>query len=126
MNTDRLVPPVVSGGLYRYPIDPLGEIRARGIEAHAFDAMAIAKRLGDIRLVNSIMLGAIADYLPFSAEVLLESILRRFKERKPEMVNLNRGAFSAGRDAVTRLTHADELTGKTAGQPASREMARLA
>ena len=103
MNTARLVPPVVSGGLYPYPDDPVAEIRARGIEVHAFDAMGIAKELGDVRLGNSVMLGAIADYLPFSAEVLLDSILKRFGAKKPEMVELNRRAFNAGREAVAKL-----------------------
>ena len=100
MNTARLVPPVVSGGLYDYPEDPVGEIRAQGIEVHAFDAMAIALELGDVRLGNSVMLGAIADHLPFSAEVLLQSILRRFQARKPTMVEANARAFEGGRAAV--------------------------
>ena len=110
MNTARLVPPVVSGGLYSYPVDPQAEIRARGIEVHAFDAMAIAKQLGDMRLGNSVMLGAIADHLPFRAEVLLESILQRFQSRKPEMVELNRRAFTTGRDAIAKLARAQVLT----------------
>lgn len=109
MNTARLVPPVVSGGLYPYPADPQAEIRARGIEVHAFDAMAIAKQLGDMRLGNSVMLGAIADHLPFRAEVLLESILQRFQARKPEMVELNRRAFTAGRDAIAKLARVELL-----------------
>ncbi len=110
MNTARLVPPVVSGGLYDYPTDPQAEIRARGIEVHAFDAMAITRQLGDMRLGNSVMLGAIADYLPFRAEVLLESILARFQARKPEMVELNRRAFTAGRDAIARLVQVQSPT----------------
>ena len=109
MNTARLVPPVVSGGLFPYPDDPVAGIRARGIEVHAFDAAAIAKELGDARLGNSVMLGAIADYLPFSAEVLLESILKRFGARKPEMVEQNRRAFSAGRDTVAKLAKAEQV-----------------
>jgi len=99
MNTARLVPPVVSGGLYDYPADPVAEIRARGIAVHAFDAMAIALELGDMRLGNSVMLGAMADHLPFPADVLLASILSRFGTRKPEMVEVNRRAFEAGRQA---------------------------
>jgi len=106
MNTARLVPPVVSGGLYEYPADPVGEIRALGIEVHAFDAMAIALELGDIRLGNSVMLGAIADHLPFPADVLLDSILRRFRARKPEMVDVNARAFAAGRAAVAQSERA--------------------
>ncbi len=108
MNTARLVPPVVSSGLHAYPADPVAEIRALGIDVHAFDALAIAREMGDLRLGNSVMLGAIADHLPFGAGVLLDSILRRFAARKPEMVELNRRAFTAGRDAIARLMRSEE------------------
>ena len=40
-------------------------MRKAGVHVYAFDAGAIAKDLGDLRLVNTIMLGAIADHLPF-------------------------------------------------------------
>ena len=100
MNTARLVPPVVDIGLYDYPDDPLGEIRKRGYPVYAFDAMAIALELGDVRLGNTVMLGAMGDHLPFPAEVLLDAILKRFAARKPQMVELNRKAFEAGRAAA--------------------------
>ena len=99
LNTARLVPPVVDIGLYDYPDDPLGEIRQRGYPVYAFDAMAIALELGDVRLGNTVMLGAMGDHLPFPAEVLLDAILKRFAARKPQMVELNRKAFEAGRAA---------------------------
>jgi indolepyruvate ferredoxin oxidoreductase beta subunit len=70
VNTLRLPPPIVSAGLYDYPADPIGDLAASGIEVHAFDAGAIAEELGNPKLVNTIMLGAISDYLPFPAEVL--------------------------------------------------------
>ena len=110
MNTARLVPPVVSGGLYEYPADPVGQIRALGIEVHAFDAMAIALELGDVRLGNSVMLGAIADHLPFAADILLDFILRRFRLKKPEMVEVNARAFAAGRAAVAAQSTEESLT----------------
>jgi indolepyruvate ferredoxin oxidoreductase beta subunit len=99
MNTARLVPPVVDLGLYDYPDDPVGQIRARGIEVHAFDAMAIALELGEMRLGNTVMLGAIAGHLPFPADVLLTAILQRFAAKKPHMVEINRRAFELGRHA---------------------------
>jgi indolepyruvate ferredoxin oxidoreductase, beta subunit len=105
MNTARLVPPVVDLGLYDYPEDPLSEIRKRGYKVHAFDAMAIALELGDMRLGNTVMLGAMADHLPFPPEVLLEAILKRFNVRKPHMVEVNRRAFEAGRAADKAATH---------------------
>lgn len=105
MNTARLVPPVVDIGLYEYPDDPLAEIRARGFQLHAFDAMEIALSLGDVRLGNTVMLGAMADHLPFPAEVLLEAILKRFRARKPQMVEVNQRAFEAGRAAEKAAQH---------------------
>ena len=105
MNTARLVPPVVDLGLYDYPDDPLAEIKARGYQVHAFDAMAIALKLGDVRLGNTVMLGAMADHLPFPPGVLLESILKRFSARKPHMVEINRQAFEAGRAADAHASH---------------------
>ena len=99
MNTARLVPPVVDIGLYEYPTDPIAEIKSRGYQVHAFDAMAIAMELGEVRLGNTVMLGAMADHLPFPPQVLLDAILKRFSQRKPHMVEANRKAFEAGRAA---------------------------
>ncbi len=100
MNTAKLVPPVVNIGLYEYPPNPIAEIRDRGYEVRAFDAMEIAMKLGEIRLGNTVMLGALGDHLPFPAQVLLDAIVKRFAARKPQLVELNRQAFEAGRAAA--------------------------
>jgi indolepyruvate ferredoxin oxidoreductase beta subunit len=105
MNTAKLVPPVVNIGLYDYPADPVAEIRARGYEVHAFDAMDIAMELGEVRLGNTVMLGAAGDHLPFPAEALLAAIVKRFTAKKPKLVELNRRAFEAGRAADKAATH---------------------
>ncbi len=100
INTIRLTPPVVSAGLFQYPDDPLASMRAAGVTVYDFDAGAIARSLGDLRLINTVMLGAIADYLPFPAEDLEEQILGRFRARKPAMVEVNHKAFDLGRAAA--------------------------
>ena len=100
INTIRLTPPVVSSGLFQYPDDPLASMRAAGVTVYDFDAGAIARSLGDLRLINTVMLGAIADYLPFPAEDLEEQILGRFRARKPAMVEVNHKAFDLGRAAA--------------------------
>ena len=100
MNTAKLVPPVVELGLYDYPADPIAAMKAAGTRVVAFDATSIAQELGDIRLGNTVMLGAIADHLPFSAEVLLECVLKRFQRKGEKLVEQNRRAFAAGRAAV--------------------------
>jgi len=99
VNTLRIAPPVVSVGLYDYPTDPIAELAAAGIQVHAFDAGAIANELGNPKLVNTIMLGAISDYLPFPADVLKECIVEGFRAYKPKLTAINARAFDAGRQA---------------------------
>lgn len=110
MNTGRLVPPIVELGLYEYPLDPVAEVRAAGTRVFSFDASAIANELGDIRLGNTVMLGAISDYLPFPAEVIEQCILKRFASKKPALVELNRRAFTAGRAAAEAAAKAEIIT----------------
>lgn len=100
MNTAKLVPPVVELGLFDYPEDPVALMKAAGTRVVAFDATSIAIELGDIRLGNTVMLGAIADHLPFAADVLLECVLQRFQRKGEKVVAQNRRAFAAGRAAV--------------------------
>ncbi len=99
VNTMRQEPPVVSLGLFNYPEDPVKDILNAGINVHAFDAGAISRELGNPKLVNTIMLGAISKYLPFSAEILKNEILDRFRTHKPKLVEINERAFEAGQAA---------------------------
>ncbi|PLY12765.1 MAG: indolepyruvate oxidoreductase [Sedimenticola sp.] len=99
VNTMKQEPPVVSLGLFEYPEDPVGDIRRMGVDVHAFDAGAIARELGNFRLVNTVMLGAISVYLPFSPEILKNEIIDRFRAKKPKLVEINEKAFEAGRIA---------------------------
>jgi len=100
VNTLRLSPPVVSTGLYDYPEDPVASMRATGMRVHPIDAGELARGLGEMRLVNTVMLGALADHLPFPAEVLKQQVLSRFAARKPALVPINEQAFEAGRSAA--------------------------
>jgi indolepyruvate ferredoxin oxidoreductase beta subunit len=102
VNTQRVIPPVVSNGLFQYPDDPIAELKAHRAKVYAVDAGAIAVELGNARLANTVMLGALADTLPFGAELLREVTLTRFSKR-PEMLDANRRAFEAGRAAADAL-----------------------
>lgn len=99
VNTYAQKPPVVSIGLFDYPESPLEKVRAMGIETHDYNAGQSAIKLGDRRLINSIMLGAISDHLPFPAETLEESLLDRFRHKGEKLVALNQQAFELGRKA---------------------------
>lgn len=111
MNTGRLVPPIVELGLYDYPDDPVTAMRAAGTQVFSFDASRIAQELGDIRLGNTVMLGAISDHLPFPAEVLEGCILKRFAHKKAILVELNQRAFAAGRAAAEAAAKAEADAG---------------
>jgi indolepyruvate ferredoxin oxidoreductase beta subunit len=71
-------------------------MKAAGTKVVAFDATTIAQGLGDIRLGNTVMLGAIADHLPFSADDLLACVLRVSRTRA-RSGRLNRRAFARAR-----------------------------
>ncbi len=101
VNRQAQEPPVVSLGLFDYPDDPVATMVNAGMNVHAFDAGKIARELGNFRLVNTVMLGAISDYLPFPAEVLKSEIIDRFRAKKPKLVEINEKAFDKGR-VITR------------------------
>jgi indolepyruvate ferredoxin oxidoreductase beta subunit len=46
------------------------------------------------------MLGAIADHLSFSAEMLERCVLERFTRKGEKVIEMNRQAFAAGRAAA--------------------------
>jgi hypothetical protein len=75
---------------------PLGEMHAAGIRVHAVDAGTIAREVQDLRLVNAVMLGAVAGFLPFPAADLEALTIARFATRTPALVEPNRRAFAAG------------------------------
>jgi indolepyruvate ferredoxin oxidoreductase beta subunit len=50
------------------------------------------------------MLGAIADQLPFSADVLLACVVKRFARKGEQVVEMNRKAFAAGRAAAAQAS----------------------
>lgn len=98
----RAVPPVVSSGVYAYPDDPLAEMRADGAHVIEVNARAIAERLGDARLANSVLLGAAAERLPFAAGLLRAQVLAQFGG-KPRLADANARAFDAGRDSLRAI-----------------------
>ncbi len=99
VNSLKQAPPVVSIGLFDYPDDPVAEMKQAGIKVYDFDAGQIARELGNLKLINTVMLGAISDYLPFPADTLKDAILDRFRAKKPKLVEINEAAFDAGKAA---------------------------
>ncbi|MBE9396700.1 indolepyruvate oxidoreductase subunit beta [Pontibacterium sp. N1Y112] len=101
VNTFAQEPPVVSIGLFDYPDEPIEKMRKMGVETHDYNAGQSAIDLGDRRLVNSIMLGAISDRLPFPAGTIENSLTARFKNKGEALLALNHQAFELGRKAFS-------------------------
>ncbi|HEY0836657.1 MAG TPA: indolepyruvate oxidoreductase subunit beta [Azospirillum sp.] len=102
VNTLRAIPPVVSSGLFRYPDDPLASMRALPIRVLSLDASGIAREVADVRLTNTVMLGAVSDLLPLGADLLRRRVEARFA-RKPKLLPANLVAFDRGRQAAAEL-----------------------
>jgi len=92
----RAVPPIVSSGVHEYPADPAAEMRAAGVHVTELDARGVAEQLGDVRLANSVMLGAASGYLPFSPDFLRSEVLRRFGG-DASLAQANAEAFDTGK-----------------------------
>jgi len=107
-NTQKLIPmSVSSGGFSRkqrgmFPTYPPQEeieatLKSRTGKILYVEALEIAQRLGNTRLVNTIVLGALSTYLEIDPAVWLNVIERRVP---PKYVELNRQAFWEGRQVL--------------------------
>jgi indolepyruvate ferredoxin oxidoreductase beta subunit len=98
-NTQRVVPMSVSSGGFAYPsrseIDQT--LQSRTSRLYYVDALQIAQSLGNIRLVNTIVLGALSTQLEIDPDTWLSVVERRVP---PKYVELNRQAFREGRRAI--------------------------
>ncbi len=89
----RLVPPIANFGDIAYPGDPIEEIRAKTGDVIAVDADKMARDLGNIRLVNTILLAVASPYMGFEKTVWEEAIRKLVK---PRFVEINLTAFARG------------------------------
>ncbi|MBN2621594.1 indolepyruvate oxidoreductase subunit beta [candidate division WOR-3 bacterium] len=90
---DREIPPMsVLVGTASYPHDIIPSI-SRLAHVHPVQADAVARDLGNLRIVNIVLLGVLARFLPFKPKSWHEAIRVHVKER---FVDLNIHAFNQG------------------------------
>ena len=82
----------------KYPTDPVGEAKAM-CAGHvvSIDAEAIALKLGNPRLTNTILLGALSTDLTIDESVWKDTITQMVPKKT---IDVNLKAFEAGRNAV--------------------------
>ena len=100
INRQRIAPMTVTVGDQVYPADEkvLEFVRARTDDVTFIDGLAIAEDLGNTRMVNTVVLGALASRLDVDEETWLSVIEARVP---PKYAELNRKAFRRGREAVS-------------------------
>jgi indolepyruvate ferredoxin oxidoreductase beta subunit len=89
----RLVPPAANFGEVGYPDDPIAELKKHTRNVIAVDADRMALELGNIRLVNTILLAVASSFLNFKRETWEAAIRALVKSR---FVDINLKAFSRG------------------------------
>ncbi len=90
-----LVPAIVtSSKQFTYPDDAIGTMQSKTANVIPVAADEIAGELGNPRLVNTILLGVLSNYLPFEQEQWFETMKKRIK---PKFVDINLEAFARGR-----------------------------
>ena len=93
VNDHEIIPGSVKDADEAYPHDAIERMRQIGCVVLPIEATRAAHDLGDGRMANVVMLGAIATFLPIIEEAWIETISRRVPEKYRES---NLKAFSAG------------------------------
>ncbi len=92
--TTEIVPPIIHVMGKQYPHDVLDKMRAQNLRVLAIDAASVAERLGNIRAMNVVLLGAMSSKLDFTEETWKEAIKSRVPKKH---IELNLKAFDEGR-----------------------------
>lgn len=98
INDQRMDPITVVTGAAQYPEHILEDLKKEHT-VYAIDAMGEAKKLGNARVFNVIVLGMAARHMDFSKEAWLQVIEKTVPQKT---VDINRKAFLAGYEGAVR------------------------
>ncbi|MFQ5943140.1 MAG: indolepyruvate oxidoreductase subunit beta [Anaerolineales bacterium] len=93
VNDHEIIPASVKDADAIYPHDAIERLRQIGCVVLPMEASRAARDLGDGRMANVVMLGAMASFLPITEEVWIETLKRRLPEKYREP---NLKAFTEG------------------------------
>jgi indolepyruvate ferredoxin oxidoreductase beta subunit len=94
----RLDPATVTTGNLGYPDDAIERLR-RGLDGRvvAIDGPALSVEAGDLRTMNTVMLGALSNFLEFIPDQWNQALVRHIK---PRLLEINNKAFALGQTAA--------------------------
>lgn len=99
LNDHRINPPAVNLGQMEYPSEIPEKIRSKFKDLYLVKGTEVARRIGDIRAANVVLLGALSKLFDVNEEIWLEKILNHLP---PKVHEVNRQAFYAGREQLTQ------------------------
>lgn len=92
----QMIPAIVSSSKkFSYPDDAIDTMKTKAAKIIDVEADKIAGELGNPRLVNTILLGVMSNYLPLPVELWHDTVRKKVKEK---FVDINLAAFSKGRE----------------------------
>ena len=97
MNDHKINPPACNLGEMEYPKGIPELIKSKFEKFYLVKGTEIASGIGDTRAANVVLLGAVSKLFELKDEVWLETILNHLP---PKVHELNRKAFSAGRQQI--------------------------
>lgn len=93
VNAQRIDPMPVIIGKEKYPNDILSKLELRGSDVYIIDALKSAENLGNIKALNIVMVGFLAQKTDIQKEIWYEAIRETVKEK---FIDLNLKAFDEG------------------------------
>lgn len=93
VNAQRIDPMPVIIGKEKYPDDILSKLELRGSDVYIIDALKSAENLGNIKALNIVMVGFLAQKTDIQKEIWYEAIRETVKEK---FIDLNLKAFDEG------------------------------
>lgn len=97
MNEEEIYPPAVNLGISEYPADIVEQLRNNFKSVIVVDALVLARKAGNLRAANTVMLGIVSKYIDIQ-DSIWESVLKRSFPAK--LVDLNIKAFRLGKEAA--------------------------
>ena len=97
VNDYEIIPASVVGAEENYPYQVIDYLRGKGHSVIPLSASEIARDLGDARMTNVVMLGALSTYLPIPIDLWKKSLHIRLPS---QYLEANLRAFTAGRELI--------------------------
>ncbi len=100
VNDLEIVPVHISQMGGEYPKDVIERLNKKASKVYLIDGIKYAKEAGNPRTANTVLLGALSNFLPIEEEIWVKTIEKRVP---PKTVEANLKAFSLGRNLLKNL-----------------------